>query len=211
MKNTLGLSKHLLVGHHRVDKTNQQLPAAMSPDVNFVIPKGVMLECFECEERFREANDVDVHIRKHMTKKYPRDCNLVIGVDSHPCTFKGKSDLILFFPLFFFFFLRARPFLASTQDDMARHILLAHYELQAECSACGVREEDHECTIRPQDIEGRRVSVRWLRENDIAWYEGTLKRYVAESDMFEIFYDDGTQVTESLSMRYWRPLAPVFE
>jgi hypothetical protein len=66
------------------------VPAALAPDVNFVIPRGVMLECFECESRFRDTNELDVHIRKHMTKKYPRECNLVVGPDAAACTFKVR-------------------------------------------------------------------------------------------------------------------------
>jgi hypothetical protein len=50
------------------------------------------------------------------------------------------------------------------------------------------------------------LKVRWLREDEIAWYEGEVRQYLAESDMYEILYDDGTRVTESLAMRYWRPL-----
>ncbi len=98
---------------------------------------------------------------------------------------------------------------ASSQDDMARHIIEAHYELQSECSACGSAELAHECPVKPEHIVGKRVSVRWLRENDIAWYDGVVKKYLPDKDMFEIFYDDGTNVTESLSMRYWRPLQRV--
>ena len=95
---------------------------------------------------------------------------------------------------------------APSQDDMARHIIEAHYELQSECSACGSTELAHECGVRPEQIVGKRVTVRWLRENEIAWYDGEVRRYFPDRDVFEIFYDDGTQVTESLSMRYWRPL-----
>jgi hypothetical protein len=43
---------------------------------------------------------------------------------------------------------------------MARHIIEAHYELQAECSACGSAELAHECRIRPKDIVGKRVTVK---------------------------------------------------
>jgi len=94
---------------------------------------------------------------------------------------------------------------------MARHVIQFHYELAAECSACRVSEEDHVCAISPKDIEGKRISVRWLREEEICWYEGVVKRYDPAADAFEIFYDDGSQVTESLSMRYWRPIDPIVE
>ncbi len=178
LKSAAGLSRHLLLSHHRLEQDSQ---AALFPDVKFVIPPRVILECFHCDAQFGDADELDMHIRKHMGQKYPRECNL------EECRF-----------------------LASTQDDMARHVIVSHYQLQAECSACGlVCQDDHECSIRSEDVIDKRVTVRWLRDKEIAWYEGTVKQYVPAMDSFEILYDDGTRVIESLSMRYWRTLAPV--
>jgi hypothetical protein len=180
LKNAAGLFRHLLLSHHRLECDRQG--GALFPDVKFVIPPGVILECFQCDARFGDSDELDAHIRKHMSQKCPRECNL------DECIFN-----------------------ASTQDDMARHVIAFHYQLQAECSACGVYicADAHECSIRPEDVVNTRVTVRWLREKDIAWYAGTVKRYLPATDSFEILYDDGTLVNESLSMRYWRPLAPV--
>ncbi len=187
LKNTAGLLRHILVCHHGVERTVGELaPTLLSPDVNLVVPRGVTLGCFGCDARFNDADALDVHIRKHLNNKYPRECNLVMGPELTACLFK-----------------------AATQDDMARHIVLSHYQVQAECSACGQRSQDHECSIKPQDIEGKRVTVRWLRDSEIAWYDGTVKRYLPATDTYEIFYDDGTHVTENLSMRYWRPLSRI--
>ncbi len=114
-----------------------------------------------------------------MVQKYPRECNL------EECRF-----------------------LASTQDDMARDVVVSHYQLQAECSACGlVCCDEHECSIRLEDVIDKRVAVCWLQDKDIAWCEGTVKRFFPATDSFETLYDDGTRVTESLSMRYWQLLA----
>jgi hypothetical protein len=78
---------HLTMAHHSVTPDPMER-IAMSPDADFVIPPGTMLECFECSERFTNAVDLDVHIRRHMIKLYPRDCNLVLGSDGASCNFK---------------------------------------------------------------------------------------------------------------------------
>jgi hypothetical protein len=80
---------HLMVEHHQVlaDDMNG-LRSIMSPDADFVIPFGTMLECFECNERFNNVVDLDVHIRRHMIRLYPRQCNLVLGAEGAACNFK---------------------------------------------------------------------------------------------------------------------------
>ncbi len=71
--------------------------STLSPDVEFVIPSGTILECFECNELVNNADTLDVHIRRHMTKLYPRECNLDLDAEVE-CNFKVFS----FFSSFFF-------------------------------------------------------------------------------------------------------------
>ena len=100
------LKKHLLASHHRLEKAGHTSSIEMVPDMIFALPQGTMLECFECEERFSNAVALDCHFRKHLMEEFPRECCLLIKDD--PCNFT-----------------------AQTQDDMARHIILQHYELRS--------------------------------------------------------------------------------
>ncbi len=189
LKSNAGLLRHILVGHHRMDRSSgEQVSVPLVPDVNFSVPPGLTLECFGCKRGFTNADELDGHIRKHLAKVYPQECNMMVGSNSTACRYQ-----------------------AATQDEMARHVILFHYKLEGECSVCGKRGEGHECSIGSEDVVGKRVAVRWLRDNDIAWYSGTVKLYLPETDSFEIMYDDGTRVNESLSTRYWRLQAPVLD
>merc|ERR1711964_147807 len=184
-------ARHLLESHHQLDRAKK---LSLNPEPDFLRPPGLMMECWECSQDFKEPEELVDHFNEHLPAEYPNVCMLQLpnGTD---CSYN-----------------------ADAMDEMIRHILVAHYELGSECSACGDASLAHKCPVQARHLVGTRVRVRWNLSDPTTnetigyeWFEGLVLGYDEDTDEFEILYDDGSRIKENLEMRFWRPCARLFE
>merc|ERR1711991_57258 len=175
-KTTTAVVTHLLTMHHKVVVGSQ---LELFPEHNYRMPQRTYCECWECQpSHFEDVTELENHILQHIPKRYPAQCILSLG--DQTCMF-----------------------MADSQDLLTEHILRTHYELVTLCSVCGANASDHVCKVRPQQLVGERIAVRWMRGGQYAWYDGLVLEYKPSDSTFLIHYDDGSRIHENLLQRFW--------
>ena len=188
-RNGKQVQTHLLQEHHKL-QIGVSIPLA--PEPAYQAEDFVTLACWECQAEFKHPFELDSHIREHLPSEYPKCCMLT-QQDGKPC-----------------------KYVAEYSDQLARHVVMSHYEVKFECSVCGNPNLGHDCPLQPDDLVGVNISVRWQTNDDDgepigwAWFDGTVKSFHPESQSFEIDYDDDTKVMENLALRFWRPSERIF-